>query len=690
MLTIGLAGNPNCGKTTLFNMLTKSNAHVGNWPGVTVDRKEGIYQNQEGKNAGIIDLPGIYSLSPYTPEEIIARSFLLEDTPSIIINIVDATNIERNLYLTTQLMELDCPLVIALNMIDLVEKEGGYVDADGLSRLLHVPVIPISAASGMGVDKLMETAFQTAFRRRQGYSILHKTMLSPFISEINRQLLDVPLRHKLFYSIKILENDSMTMKTEALSPLSAPIQSVRQKACASERYGDMEAAVADLRYQYITSNCTAFLLKGQKTEEINRSEKWDRLFTNRIAGIPIFLLLMFFVFHFTFSKSLFGIEGLPSPGVFLQELTLKLMSYAENAILLLLDKMNASPWTYGLIIDGIIGGVGSVLSFIPQILCLFLFLSILEDSGYMARAAFLMDQLLRKAGLSGRAFLPLLMGFGCSVPAIMAARTLENEKDRRITMMIIPYMSCGAKLPIYAMFAAALFRDNADTVIFGMYFIGIIAAIASALVLKNTLFQKDEAPFILELPAYHKPSAGSLASLLWEKLKDYLSRAGTIILFSTLVIWMMSNFNFSLHMVEANSSQSMLGIVGTVLTPLFRPLGFIADAEGWKPIVAILTGLIAKEAVVSTIGILYAPAGMASAAGSNQALFSVLSAVFTPLSAVSFMAFNLLCIPCIAAVSALKTEMASLKWTCITFIFWISTAYLVSFSIYRLGTLLGF
>lgn len=693
MLNFGLAGNPNCGKTTLFNQLTGSNAHVGNWPGVTVDRREGNYKGQSGEVINVIDLPGIYSLSPYTPEEIIARNFIIEDTPDLIINIIDATNIERNLYLTTQILEMDCPVVIAMNMMDLVEKNGDHIDIDGLSKILGVPVVPISAVRGEGSKELMEVAWREAKRTRKAITVLTGSKIGREIKEVIGLVSKSELKHQTFNSVKLLEGDGISLNNPLVKPYEKDIYLIREKIVAKDKYGDIEALIADLRYQYITEYCVPLIRKKRLDGELSPSERVDRLLTNKYLGLPIFLFFMFIVFHLTFSNELLGMNGVPSPGVFLQGLAESAMGGVSGFLTVLLQNAGASEWVFGLVIDGMLSGVGAVLSFVPQILCLFLFLSILEDSGYMARAAFIMDRVLRNFGLSGRAFLPLLMGFGCSVPAIMAARTLESERDRRITTMIVPYMSCGAKLPIYAMFAAALFKENSDSVIFGMYLIGIVVAVTAAIILKRTILKAEPAPFILELPTYHMPSLKSLGVLLWEKLKDYVVRAGTVILASTIVIWLLANFSFSFSMVEANSNNSMLGIIGGILVPIFKPLGFVSGSDGWKAIVAIITGLIAKEAVVSTMGVLYNPTVGGDAIESEaarQALLTTVAATFSPLAAISFMAFNLLSVPCMAAVSAMRAEMKSTKWTLITIAFWLITAWSVCFLIYNIGTLLGF
>lgn len=688
-----MVGNPNCGKTALFNELTGSTAHVGNWAGVTVDRKEGFYKRQGKETITIVDLPGIYSLSPYTPEEVIARNFIVQDTPDLIINIIDATNIQRNLYLTTQLLEMDCPLIIALNMMDLVEKRGDQLDIEGFSNLLGVPVVPISALNGTGADSLMDAAYLAAKKKRKGYSVLQDSYIKAAIIEMEELLKAHEVRHVVFHAVKLLEADVLTLSHPQLQEHKQEIQSILNKIEEEDKYNDVEAIVADLRYRYITKYCSMLVQRRHKPGELTPSDKVDQILTNRFLGLPIFLLFMFLIFHFTFSESLFGIQGLASPGILLKGWAESIVAWIGGTVSNWLITAGASQWVLGLVVDGVISGVGAVLSFVPQILCLFLFLSILEDSGYMARAAFIMDKLLRKFGLSGRAFLPLLMGFGCSVPAIMGARTLEHERDRKITMLIIPFFSCGAKLPIYAMFTAALFSENSEFIIFGIYLVGVITAVIAAILLKKLLFEHDMAPFIMELPAYHMPRAHSLMILLWEKLKGYVIKAGTVILASTIVIWFFSNFSPSLRMVGSTSSESILGAFGSILVPLFRPLGFASGSDGWKAVVAIITGFIAKEAVVSTLGVLYNPSvagDVLEAGAAKQALLAAVAATFSPMAAISFMVFNLLCVPCIAAVSAFRAEANSTRWLAFAVAFWLGTAWIISFIIYRIGVFFGF
>ena len=667
MLKYGLIGNPNCGKTALFNCITKSTAHVGNWAGVTVEKREGIYNN-----ITIVDLPGIYSLSPYTPEEVIVRNFVINDTPNLIINIIDATNIERNLYLTTQLLELDCPIVIALNMIDIVEKNGDKIDIKSLEDILKIPVIPISALNGQGIDILMERAYKEVYKKRDGQTVILDSYIKDAIIEIENIIKEKNISNPLFNSIKILEKDFIAMKY--VEDESHRIFKIINKVSKNDKYNDFEAIIADLRYKYITKYCSQIFIKNLDNQKTNISDNVDKFLTNKYFGIPIFILFMFIIFHFTFSSSFFG-TNIPSPGVFLKIWTEGGINYITNRIAYLLEILKVSNWIFNLIIDGIIGGVGAVVSFIPQMLCLFLFLSILEDSGYMSRVAFIMDRLLRSFGLSGRSFIPLLMGFGCSVPAIMGTRILENEKTKKITMLIIPFFSCGAKLPIYAIFTAAVFPYNSDIIIFLIYILGIIVSCIFAALLNKFIFKDIKSSFIMELPKYHIPKLNSLLIVLSEKLKGYIVKAGTTILIASVIIWFLSNFSFSIKLVETNSSNSIMGILSKSLVPIFKPLGFAQGEEGWKNIAAIMSGLVAKEAVISTLGVLYLAEG--------NLLINTIKNFFNPASAASFMTFNLLFIPCIAAVSTFKAEINSKKWFIFAILFWSFTAWIVSFLIYN-------
>ncbi|MDR3231197.1 MAG: ferrous iron transport protein B [Synergistaceae bacterium] len=687
-MKFALAGNPNSGKTTLFNNLTGSSAHVGNWPGVTVDRKEGTYRSPSGPIV-IVDLPGIYSLSPYSPEEIVSRDHIVEENPDLIINIVDATNLERNLYLTTQLMETDCPVIVALNMMDVVRKEGLVIDVDILERELGLPVVPISALDASGLKDLMERAL-AAVRPRRGHSVLDASPMAPQLRRAVEMLDERRIPHPVFHAVKLLEGDALEKKEfrdRYAADLVERFDEMKEHiALSDDMEGDFEAAIADLRYRHITDRCRRALVRPRRAGERTLSDKIDSVLTNRYLGIPIFLIVMFCVFHLIFSDNLLG-SGVPSPGVWLQDLMSTLMDQVIGLVDAGVAGLRASDWARSMVVDGIFAGVGAVLSFLPQIMMLFLFLSILEDSGYMARAAFLMDRILRCFGLSGKSFLPMLMGFGCSVPAMMATRTLEDERDRRITIMLMPCFSCGAKAPIWAMFAAALFPQHGDVMIFGVYLVGILTAIGAGILLRTLVFRKDSVPFIMELPAYHMPRAKNVARELWEKLRSFLVRASTIIAGATVVIWFLSNFNPSLTMVEPHGAESILGVLGTFLQPLFVPLGFASGPDGWKAVVAILTGLIAKEMVVSTLGVLYTGADVSDGALS-AALAATLAATFSPVAALSFMTFNLLSVPCMAAVATARGEMKSARWTWFTIAFWISTAWVVSFLIFHVGSLL--
>lgn len=691
-MRIALSGNPNSGKTTLFNELTGSTARVGNWPGVTVDRKEGVYKKL-GEPIQIIDLPGIYSLSPYSPEEVVARNYIIDEVPDLIINIVDATNLERNLYLTTQLLETDRPVVVALNMIDVLEKEGIDVDFKALEEKLGVPVVPISAIKGKGVKELMTVVKETAQKPRTAKSVLETSSFGSEFLQIVNVLKENNINNSVFHAVKILENDELEIG-HITENIAGKLEQIKKSIVLDEDLGDdFEAAVADARYTFISNNITSLVVRTKDHAEFSHSDKIDRLLTNKFLGIPIFLFFMFIVFHVTFSESFLGIEDLPSPGVWLQGLTEELMTLISDSTAEFLEAQEASEWAQGLVVDGVLAGLGAVLSFLPQILMLFLFLSIMEDTGYMARAAFLMDRILRNFGLSGKAFMPLLMGFGCSVPAMMGTRTLESEKERRLAIMLMPFFSCGAKLPIWAIFAAAIFPGNADLVVFGIYISGIVVAVIAAIVLNSVMMQSEVSPFIMELPAYRFPQLKSLVFHLWEKLKGFVIRATTIIAGSTVIIWFLSNFDFSLAMVDANSEDSILGIIGTAIIPIFKPLGFADGVFAWKAIVAIITGLIAKEMVISTLGVLYNPDVEGDALEDEEAesaLSDALADAFDPLAAVSFMLFNLLSVPCMAAVATANAELRNAKWTFITIGFWLFTAWIVSFIVYTVGVVAGF
>lgn len=681
-MKIALVGNPNSGKTTLFNDLTGSSAKVGNWPGVTVDKKEGKYK-KASVPMDIIDLPGIYSLSPYTLEEVIARDFIVNETPDVIINIVDATNIERNLYLTTQILETDIPVVIALNMMDLVAKNKDEIDVKALAKQLGVSVVEISALRGTNVKTLMNEV-SIATQKRIPLNLFKGTSLENTYNALYDLFVSKGFVQPAFKASKVIENDEKMMQSEEIKSLLSVIEDIMK---VDE---DSEAVVANLRYEFIARELGNTIVKGKRSEELTTSDKIDKVLTSRILGLPIFVLIMWLIFHFTFSEDFFW-TGLPSLGVYLQGLTEVPIEWLSGVFEGILTNMGASEWVFGLVINGIIGGVGAVLSFIPQILVIFLFLSILEDSGYMARVAFIMDRVLRKFGLSGKAFLPLLTGFGCSVPAIMGARTLEGERERKLTMMLVPYMSCGAKAPIWALFAASVFSEYGDWMTFGIYMLGIVVAVISAIILKKFVFKGETSPFIMELPAYHFPRLKNLLLHLWEKLKGYVVRAGTVILAATIVLWFLANFDFTLSMVDENGADSILGVVANSIKFIFEPLGFASGEHGWRAVVAILTGLIAKEAVVSTMGVLYT--GLESDEDfmgeddASNALLATVAATFSPLAALSFMAFNLLSVPCMAAVGALRAEMNDRKLFWFTIGFWIVSAWVISFLIYNVGGL---
>ena len=678
-IRIALAGNPNCGKTTLFNDITGSKQHVGNWPGVTVEQKTGKYK--KNKEIEIVDLPGIYSLSPYSAEEIVARDYIVDENPDVLIDIVDGTNIERNLYLTLQVLETKIPTVIALNMMDEVEASGTKIDVKKLSKILGVPVIPIVARNGKGVNELMEAAQKIASSKTQSNDLeVFSPQVNNYITEIVGLLNDNDNQnhksssYEMWQAIKILEEDEIVIE-KLPGNKRAKITSIVEKA-NSDFNGDTEAEIADQRYKFISEVVNKTVSKplkanGQRKE--TTSDKIDKVLTNRIIAIPAFLVIMYALFSITFGEGPLGI------GVWLQTIVTDFWDgpFTET-IMGAIESMGAADWATGLVGDGILAGVGGVVSFLPQILVLFLLMSFLEDSGYMARVAFVMDRLFRRFGLSGKSFIPLLMGYGCSVPAVMASRTLESEKDRRLTIMITPFMSCGAKLPIYLMFAATLFTQyNQTLIIYSIYMIGIVVAVIGALILSNTLFKGETSNFIMELPQYRIPTLKSVLIHAWEKVKGFAIKAGTIILGSTILIWFLSSFNFS-GMCEMD--ESILASIGRGIQWIFTPLGF----GEWRASVAVVTGWIAKENIVSTFGVLFGAAdAVAEAAAEGSAALPGLSAVFTQASAFAYMAFNLLCMPCFAAVGAIKKEMGSWKWTGITIAFQMVTAYIVAFIVYH-------
>lgn len=636
-LTFALVGNQNCGKTTLFNVLTGSNQHIGNFPGVTVDRKDGVIKGYP--DTLITDLPGIYSMSPYSSEEIVTREFLLMDKPKGIINILDATNIERNLYLSMQLLELGIPMVIALNMMDEVRVNGGSVRINAIEELLGVPVIPISAAKGEGIEELVSHAIHVAKYQEKPQisdfcskdSAVHRCIhgIMSLISD-HADKAGYPER---FAASKVVEGDSLVLKHLELEQnekeMIEHIIVQMEEECGMDR----ASAIADMRFAYIEDVCKNTVVKPRESKERIRSQKIDKLLTGKYTGIPMFIAIMGLVFYLTFNVI----------GAALSNVLDVLITFVTNGVDNLLTAMNVNSVLHALIIDGIFNGVGSVLSFLPIIVTLFFFLSILEDSGYMARVAFIMDKLLRKLGLSGRSIVPMLIGFGCSVPGVMASRTLSSERDRRMTVLLTPFMSCSAKVPIYAFFSAAFFPHYAALVMIGMYFIGIIVGIIMAFIFKKTLFKGEPVPFVMELPNYRMPGAKNVVHLLWEKAKDFLQKAFSIIFIATILIWFMQNFDIRLNVV-ADSRQSILAVLAGMITPLFKPLGF----GDWRLVTAILTGVMAKESVVSTISILF---------GSTIEMVSVISAA----GAMSFLVFCLLYTPCVAAIASVKKELGG-KW----------------------------
>lgn len=688
-IKMALAGNPNCGKTTLFNELTGSKQHVGNWPGVTVDKKEGIYR--KNKEVMILDLPGTYSLSPYSAEEIVARDYITGrdsstsgEKPDVVINIVDGTSIERNLYLTLQIMETQIPMVIAMNMMDEVQAKGDHIDCNKLSRLLGIPVVPIVARSGKGIKELMDLAIEVGRKKTTAKKLdVFDSNINHAMEEIASTLEDTREEDRLWKAIKVMEGDEIISQTIPSSK--QQIINLMIKEAEKHADGDLEAKIADLRYQFITKLVMESVKKSKRGHVENKSDKIDKIVTNRILALPIFAAIMYLLFACTFSENFLFIKGLPSPGVWLAGIVETGWGMLTEGVETLLVQAGASDWLLSLVVDGILEGIGAVAGFLPLVLVLFLLLSFLEDSGYMARVAFVMDRLFRHFGLSGRSFIPLLMGFGCSVPALMASRTLENEKDRKITMMITPFMSCGAKLPIYAMFAATLFADKNQTVIiFSIYMLGLVVAVLSACLLNKFAFKGETSNFIMELPQYRVPTIKSVVIHGWEKIKGFAIKAGTIIFASTVLIWLLSNFNFT---GMCDMEESFLASIGNAIKFIFTPLGF-AD---WRASVGVVTGWIAKENIVATFGQLFAAVddeAVIEAISAGEQALPEITTVFNRVSAFSYMVFNLLCMPCFAAVGAIRREMGSWKWTLRTVGFQMLVAYLVALMINVVGNLI--
>ncbi|MFR1688124.1 MAG: ferrous iron transport protein B [Massilimicrobiota timonensis] len=663
---IALIGNQNCGKTTLFNALTGSSQHVGNFPGVTVEQKTGFIKKHKDE-LELIDLPGIYSLSPYTSEEIVSIRYLLEEKPCLIINIIDATNMERNLYLTTQLLELNIPMILVLNMMDEVIVSGNSIDIDGLKERLEMDVVPISASKNEGIEDVItaieKNLDQSSHHIDICHGVVHKAIHSiSHIVEQSAQSLHLPLRYCV---TKIIEGDEdMFDKLHIDQGDRHIIEHILEKM-EEEAGTDREAALVDMRYSFIEDVCHHTVFIESETKEQIRSEKIDRLLTHKYLGIPIFILIMLFIFYLTFS-----LIGAP-----LQDLMDSLIGQFSNWIIHLLEVNDVAYWLRSLVGDGILAGVGSVLSFLPVIVILFFFLSMLEDSGYMARVAFVMDKALRKIGLSGRSFVPMLIGFGCSVPAIMATRTLSSDRDRKMTIILTPFMSCSAKLPIYGMIIAAFFPHKAAIVMLTIYCIGILVAIISAILLKNTVFIGEPVPFVLELPAYRIPTLKNVYLNVLDKAKDFIHKAFTIIFMASIVIWFLQSFSFTFDFVS-DSSQSILAAIGSFVSPIFAPLGF----NDWRASTALMTGITAKESVVSTLTVL---TQSSSTAAFNQAL----AGIFTPLSAFAFLVFTVLYMPCVAAFAATRRELHSWIQAILTVLFQTGMAYLVAFLIYQIGHL---
>lgn len=737
---IALAGNPNSGKTTLFNELTGSKQHVGNWPGVTVDKKEGSYI--KNKEITILDLPGTYSLSPYSAEEIIARDYIVKEKPDAVINIVDGTNIERNLYLTLQIVETKIPMVIAVNMMDEVEASGDKIDFNKLSDLLGIPVLPITARSGKGIKEVMDAAISVAKNKKEtkDLNIFDDNIKSAVdaVAEIlengeniNKNSKEVSISSDIYWrAIKLVENDEIVSEKISGDQKLAIAKIISE----AEKYadGDTEAKIADLRYKYITKITKQTVKKSQKGYRETKSDKLDKILTNRFLALPIFAIIMYLMFTITFSENFLFVEGLLSPGMWLAGLAENLWASFAGIVDSLVS--NASPWLYSLVMDGIIEGIGAIIGFIPLVLVLYILISILEDCGYMARIAFVMDRLFRKFGLSGRSFIPLLMGFGCGVPAVMATRTLDSEKDRKITTIITAFMPCGAKLPIFAMFVSIFFiNSNKTFVTFSLYMLSIIVAIIVSLLLNVFVYKSEASNFVMELPRYRVPTLKSVMIHGWEKVKDFATKAGTIIFLSTILIWLLSNFNVnSFNGVNASENEdgsnlceieeSFLASAGNAIAPIFKPLGF----GEWRPTVGVATGWIAKEMVVVTLAQLYNEdvtpeyleeffsqydeeelielgfeegvydeelafdiysEGILFEGADETALKTLKTDIKTDAAAYSYMVFNLLCMPCFAAVGAIRRELKTLKLTCAAVGVQMLTAYIVAFVVYSVGSL---
>lgn len=682
---IALAGNPNCGKTTLFNALTGSNQFVGNWPGVTVEKKEGKLKGH--KDVVIMDLPGIYSLSPYTLEEVVARNYLISDRPDAILNIVDGTNIERNLYLSTQLMELGIPVIMAVNMMDLVEKNGDKIHIDKLSKKLGCEVVEISALKGTGIQKAAEKAVALAQQKKNMVPVHEFSKdAEEVIAEVENKLTGVVAEdQKRFFAIKLLEkDDKIKEQMKSVPDVSNEIKEMEDKFD-----DDTESIITNERYVYISSIIGECITKSSK-EKLTTSDKIDRIVTNRWLAIPIFAVVMFLVYYVSVTTVGAILTDWTNDTLFGEWIIPGAQSLFEN--------IGCADWLTGLIVDGVISGVGAVLGFVPQMLVLFLFLAFLESCGYMARVAFIMDRVFRKFGLSGKSFIPMLIGSGCGVPGVMASRTIENDRDRKMTIMTTTFIPCGAKLPIIALIAGAFF-NNAGWVAWSAYFVGVAAIVCSGIILKKTkMFAGDPAPFVMELPAYHWPTVGNVLRSMWERGWSFIKKAGTIITLSTIILWFLMNFGWTDAgfgmlsfdglegaTLEAAQAECILAKVGSAIAWIFAPLGWTQSGNGWKMSVAAVSGLIAKENVVATFGMLF---GFAEVAEDGAEFWGNLAAVMTPVAAYGYLVFNLLCAPCFAAMGAIKREMNNAKWFWFAIGYQCGLAYVVSLCIYQIGTLI--
>ena len=672
-IKIALAGNPNCGKTTLFNALTGSNQFVGNWPGVTVEKKEGKLKGH--KDVTIMDLPGIYSLSPYTLEEVVARNYLINEMPDAIINIVDGTNLERNLYLSTQIMELGIPVVMAINMMDLVQKSGNKIHIDKLSKKLGCEVVEISALKGTGIMKAAEKAISAAQSKKKTIPVHEFAQdVEDAIKSVENKLTGtVAEAQKRFFAIKLIEKDDKIVEQMK----SVPDVSCEVKALEDKFDDDTESIITNERYVYISSIIGQCYTKSSTGKKLTTSDKIDRIVTNRWLALPIFAVVMWVVYY----------VSVTTVGTIVTDWTNDVLfgEIIPPAVESALEAVNCAAWLQGLILDGIVAGVGAVLGFVPQMLVLFLFLAFLESCGYMARVAFIMDRIFRKFGLSGKSFIPMLIGSGCGVPGVMASRTIENDRDRKMTIMTTTFVPCGAKLPIIAMIAGAFF-NNSGWVATSSYFVGIAAIICSGIILKKTkMFAGEPAPFVMELPAYHWPTVGNILRSMWERGWSFIKKAGTIILLSTIVLWFLMGFGWeggSFGMVE-ELNNSILAKIGSAIAWIFAPLGWTKAGEGWKMAVAAVTGLIAKENVVATFGMLF---GFAEVAEDGAEIWGNLAQVMTPIAAYGFLVFNLLCAPCFAAMGAIKREMNNAKWFWFAILFQNIFAYIVCLCVYQIGS----